>query len=175
MFNKSFFSIDDINKKELISEDSTVVFVSDLFSEDYVGGAELTTESLINFSGLKIDKVRSRDITREVLSKGIGKYWIFANFSQISQELIPAIIANMKYSIIEYDFKYCKFRSPEKHTALEESACDCHTSMYGKLIYSGCQKIKKIDIIKYFHSLKKKIILLFHQFFLQTFLKLFPA
>jgi len=134
VFNQNFFSIDDINKKELISEDSTVVFVSDLFSEDYVGGAELTTESLINFSGLKIDKVRSRDITREVLSKGIDKYWIFANFSQISQELIPAIIANMKYSIIEYDFKYCKFRSPEKHTALEESACDCHTSMYGKLI-----------------------------------------
>lgn len=134
MFNKSFFSIDDINKKELISEDSTVVFVSDLFSEDYVGGAELTTDSLIDFSELKVDKVRSREVTREILSKGINKYWIFANFSQISQDLIPAIIANMNYSIVEYDFKYCKYRSPEKHAELEETICDCHNSMYGKLI-----------------------------------------
>ena len=41
-------------------------------------------------------------------------------------ELIPTIVANMKYSVIEYDYKFCKFRSIEKHKMSTGEDCDCH-------------------------------------------------
>ena len=35
-------------------------------------------------------------------------------------KLIPTIVANMKYSILEYDYKFCRYRSPEKHLEIEK-------------------------------------------------------
>ena len=69
---------------------------------------------------------------------------IFGNFASIDYNLIPSIIANMKYGIVEYDYKYCKYRSPEKHFAAEGSDCDCHEQVQGKMIsafYYGARKI----------------------------------
>ncbi len=37
-----------------------------------------------------------------------------------------------KYSIIEYDYKYCKFRSDDLHI-LSEGKCDCSSQQHGKL------------------------------------------
>ena len=46
------FDIEKFNKSE-------VVFVSDLFVEDYVGGAELTTQAIIDNSTLACCKIKS--------------------------------------------------------------------------------------------------------------------
>ena len=83
-----------------------------MFAEDYPGGAELTTEVLVSSSNLAAGKVRSSQLTMEALSAGVDKYWIFTNFSSMNPELIPAIIANLNYSIVEYDFKYCSYSFP---------------------------------------------------------------
>lgn len=123
-----------VNPNQQIRPDVDVIFVSDLFVEDYVGGAELTSEALIEESPFKVQKLHSKDVSLAALSQGVSKYWIFGNFSQMNPELIPSIVANIKYSVLEYDYKYCKFRSPEKHEAAAGIPCDCHHQINGKLI-----------------------------------------
>jgi glycosyltransferase involved in cell wall biosynthesis len=123
-----------IDPRKKLSDDTEVVFVADLFAEDYTGGAELTSEALIEASPLKVQKIRSRDVDLSLLQQGQGKFWIFGNFSQLNPELIPSIVANIKYSVLEYDYKYCKFRSPEKHTKETGLHCDCHNQLTGKII-----------------------------------------
>jgi len=51
MFNKNYFE----NLK--ISEEAEVIFVADLFVDQYVGGAELTSEALIKSSHRNIQKI----------------------------------------------------------------------------------------------------------------------
>jgi glycosyltransferase involved in cell wall biosynthesis len=111
-----------------------IVFVSDMFAEDYAGGAELTSEALIESSPMRILKLRSQQVSMESLQALSGAYWVFGNFSAMNLELIPSIVANVKYSILEYDYKFCKYRSPEKHQYSENSPCDCRESMNGKII-----------------------------------------
>lgn len=129
MFNESIFT-----KKSMIPDNAQVVFVADLFAEHYTGGAELTTEALIEECPLPYVKILSRDLNVELLKQGTNKFWIFGNFAQMNPELIPAIIGNLKYSILEYDYKYCRYRSPEKHESATGKPCDCQEQINGKLI-----------------------------------------
>lgn len=117
-----------------LDPEAEVVFVSDLFVDDYVGGAELTSQALIDSCPFKIEKLKSGEVTLKLLEEGHEKYWIFGNFSAMNMELIPTIVANLNYSIVEYDFKYCRYRSPEKHKFAEMKDCDCFNEMHGKLI-----------------------------------------
>jgi glycosyltransferase involved in cell wall biosynthesis len=118
----------------VVPEEAEIVFVADLFVEDYVGGAELTTEALIESSPLNVFKVRCKDLTLETLETGHQKHWVFGNFSSLPHELIPTIVANLEYSILEYDYKFCKYRSIEKHLSIEQKECDCPEQMHGKLV-----------------------------------------
>ena len=115
-------------------EESSVIFVADMYSDDYVGGAELTTDAIINAANLKCFRLKSNQLTVELIQQGVGKHWVFCNFTGIDHQLIPVIIANLSYSIVEYDYKFCKYRSIEKHEMAENVACDCHDQMQGKLI-----------------------------------------
>lgn len=110
-----------------------IMFVADAFVEDYVGGAELTTEALIKASFLPAYKVRSRSVTPSLMSQNKDKFWMFGNFSSLSQECILYAVKNLQYSVLEYDYKYCIYRSPEKHEA-HEGDCNCATIKQGKLV-----------------------------------------
>ena len=123
-----------INPNQVIKNDVDVIFVADLFSDEYLGGAELTTDSLVEVSPLKIQKLHSKNVNLASLQQGKNKHWIFGNFAQLNPELIPTIVANINYSILEYDYKFCKFRSPEKHAIATGSPCDCHDQLNGKLV-----------------------------------------
>ena len=141
MFNSNLF-----NQKKIpeIPEDVDVIFVSDLFIENHLGGAELTSEALIESCPFKIHKLLSSDVSMEVLEKFHTKYWIFGNFASMDWNLIPTIVANMKYSILEFDYKYCKYRSPEKHEFSENKPCDCENETTGKIIsalYYGAKSL----------------------------------
>lgn len=133
-----------VNPKNLIREDTDIIFVADLFESDYAGGAEMTSEALIESSPLNIQKIYSKDVNLSLLNNGVKKHWVFGNFSGLNPELIPSIVANIKYSVLEYDYKFCKYRSPEKHLALEGSNCNCHNNMNGNIIssfYYGAQSL----------------------------------
>jgi glycosyltransferase involved in cell wall biosynthesis len=131
MFSSPF---ENTQNKIKIPENADVVVVADMFVEDYVGGAELTTEAIINSCPLNVFKVHSKFVDLELLEQGHEKYWVFGNFSFLDLELLPTIVANMKYSILEYDYKFCKYRSPEKHETVENTPCDCNNHEHGKLI-----------------------------------------
>ena len=134
MLNSPFSSKKEENKDVIIPSDIKIVFVADLFAEDYVGGAELTTDALIKSARLPVFKVHAKDVSMATLESGHKAYWIFGNFSGMNVDLIPTIVANMNYSILEYDYKFCKYRSVEKHELAEQKPCDCHDQNFGKMI-----------------------------------------
>ena len=111
-----------------------IVFVADLFIEQYVGGAELTTEALIESCPFEYVKINSKDVTVQALQKYQDCFWIFGNFSQLNFQLIPSLAGNIKYAVLEYDYKFCKYRSIEKHKHETGEDCDCHENKLGKLV-----------------------------------------
>ena len=133
MFNSPFSSESD-QTQPMIPKDCEIVFVSDFFANELIGGAELTSEALIDSSPFNVYKLHARDISIELLDQGQSKHWVFTNYSTMNLQLIPSIVANLNYSVIEYDFKYCKYRSPEKHQEIEGKPCDCHDDIHGKMI-----------------------------------------
>jgi glycosyltransferase involved in cell wall biosynthesis len=128
-FSKSPFG----QRQVQIPEDTEIVFVADAFAADYIGGAELTSEALIEKSPFKLFKLHSRNVTREMIRLNVDKFWLFGNFADISAELINEISRTLRYSVLEYDSKYCSIRSPEKHI-VEGTICNCHNESRGKLI-----------------------------------------
>ena len=128
-----------------IDESADVVFVADFFVEDYAGGAEMTTEALITSAqDLNIQKVHAKDVTMDLLRAGVGKHWIFGNFSSLKPDLIPSIIGNLDYSILEYDYKFCVYRSIERHENETGSHCDCADQIHGKMISAFFHAAKSI-------------------------------
>lgn len=133
-YDESIFS--SPTPKALIPSNTQVVFVSDAFPEQYVGGAELTLQALIDTSPVKTHKVLASELTIEHLKQGADKFWIFGNYVTLNSQLLPVIAANLRYSIVECDYKFCKHRSIEKHAQIEGSPCDCDKSNIGALISS---------------------------------------
>ena len=109
-----------------------IVFVADAFVEQYGGGAELTTDALLKTSLLPVKKILSHELTLRDLEHYKGCFWIFGNFAAVREEYLLYAIKNLAYSVLEYDYKYCKYRSPEKHIEAE-GACNCHNTRVGKI------------------------------------------
>ena len=123
---------------------SNIVFVADLFLEEYGGGAERTTEALFETSPYSVCKVKSSNLTKELIQQGTQKTWVFFNFRGMDLNLIPMIVANLNYYIVEYDYKFCKYRSLDLHKRETSHDCDCHNDKLGKLVsafYHGSEHI----------------------------------
>jgi len=118
-------------------DDCKVVFVSDFHKDDYAGGAELSTDALMKTSPFgEVCFLRSRDLTQDHIARGTQKIWVFFNFGSMNLNLVPVIVANCFYYIVEYDYKFCKFRSIEKHQVETGNPCDCHESQFGMFMSS---------------------------------------
>ena len=127
------------------------IFVSDLFLSDYVGGAELTSQSIIDSQRVPVLAARSSQITKKSIEDFKDRHWIFGNFSGLSNELILESCKKLSYSVVEYDYKYCSYRLPEKH-AFAKGNCDCEDTTRGKLISVFFEKAKNL----WFMSEKQK-------------------
>jgi len=110
-----------------------IIFVADLFAEQYKGGAELTTEAIFNTSLMPARKVTSAMLNQSRMKEHKDSFWVFGNFANLSEECLLYAIKNLKYSVLEYDYKYCKYRSPGKHIEAE-GGCDCQDSRRGKIV-----------------------------------------
>ena len=109
------------------------IFVSDLFIEEYAGGAELTSDAIIRERN-DIFKIKSTNLTKSFIDQNREKIWIFGNFAGIPEKILLYLCkSKLTYHIIEYDFKFCKLRSPQKHIELEGS-CECIKETKGKLV-----------------------------------------
>lgn len=121
-----------------------IIFVADLFVDEYVGGAELTTQALIDSCPYTYHKYKASQLTPEIIENGKNLFWIFGNIASINPELLRLISCKLKYSVLEYDYKYCKYRSPEKHVAATGHECDCEKQFSGKLISEFFRNAKSI-------------------------------
>jgi len=131
MFTSPF----DTSQNLGIDPDADIIFVADFFIEDYAGGAEMTTEALIqSATDLKVQKLHSNHVAINHLKAGMDKHWIFGNIAGLKPDLIATIIGNLSYSILEYDYKFCQYRSIEKHEHETGSPCDCSEQLHGKMI-----------------------------------------
>tara|TARA_R100000808_G_C2150885_1_gene159775 strand:- start:927 stop:1784 length:858 start_codon:yes stop_codon:yes gene_type:complete len=143
------------------------VFISDMFADTYRGGAELTTDAIMRGahidSNIAIGKIPSHAVTVQQIEKGKDVHWIVCNFSALNSDVKIKMCKESVYSIIEYDYKFCSFRSVEKHKAITKSECDCLNDFEGKLnmaFYGYAQKIwfmsegQKNIFIKYMPHLK---------------------
>ena len=110
-----------------------IVCCADAFVDNYVGGAELTTEALINSSFMPIGRILSHDLNVEILKQFSNRHWVFGNIANLSEDVLVYCAKNINYSVIEYDYKFCKFRSIEKHISIEHE-CNCERSRHGKII-----------------------------------------
>ena len=108
------------------------VFAADLFKEQYVGGAELTFGALLDNSPAPVQRINSRQVTVEILKQNQDKFWIFGNYAQLSDPCKFFVIKNINYCVVEFDYKYCKYRTEHLHQ-LKEGPCDCPATHSGKL------------------------------------------
>jgi glycosyltransferase involved in cell wall biosynthesis len=111
--------------------EAQIVFVSDAYPEHLVGGAELTLQALIDTAPVKVHKLLCGELTAEHLKQGAEKFWIFGNYASLNPQLIPAIASSVRYGIVECDYKFCKYRSVEKHELTEGKPCDCNQTQLG--------------------------------------------
>lgn len=104
-----------------------IIVVGDYFYPGYTGGAELTTYALTSQSpaDLRISFIHSSQVNHFHLALHRSKLWIFTNIEQINIGLLPYIAKLLKYVIVEYDFKFCGYRSPDKHMKEAGKECDC--------------------------------------------------
>ena len=121
----------------------SIVFVSDFFVEHYHGGAELTMQAIMDACppGHEVIKIQSHLLTPELVNKYDSSYWILVNFSGCSQEsLIEIVVQELDYSIIECDYKYCKYRSSHLHFLKENKQCDCQEQRHPGLFVRGLMR-----------------------------------
>jgi len=118
-----------------------ILFVSDAFVEQYTGGAELTTEAIINASLFPVNKLTSAEINLNMMEEYKSAYWIFGNFSNLDRDCLLYAIKNLNYSVIEYDYKFCAYRSIGKHKHFQNE-CNCHNESIGKLVATFLAKSK---------------------------------
>ena len=56
-----------------------------MFVENYIGGAELTSEAIIRESLMPIAKLNSANVTSKIMEQNNKAFWIFGNFSSLSE------------------------------------------------------------------------------------------
>ena len=134
-----------IPKEYVIPSQARVVFVADLFAEDYVGGAELTTEAIIDLSPTKVFKLHSASLTEELVIKNLDKTWILCNWAGASRDGLVALVNyGCSYYVVEYDYKYCKFRSSHLHKLQLLNDCKCHLEAHGQFVGAFYKRAKQV-------------------------------
>lgn len=104
-----------------------IVVVADMFADEYVGGAELSTEALIECAPKEIEiiKLKAINVNHQKIDEHIDAFWIFTNFTNMPYYLMPKIAQNLSYVIVEYDYKLCWWRSPHLHRLNMGVDCNC--------------------------------------------------
>ena len=121
------------------------IAVADAFANQYVGGAELTTKALLDLKEGQVLKINSHILTEDFIDKNHDKIWIFFNFANLKDNIMIKLAKTVNYSIVEYDYKFCKYRYPDLHKLRDGNQCDCMSqgisSKIKSLFYGYAKKI----------------------------------
>lgn len=120
-----------------------IFFVADFFAEHVMGGAELTTDALTSSSHFFCNKVNSSSPRLlSLMKQNKSDFWVFGNFDRVPESTLLFAAKNLDYSVLEYDYKYCKFRAPKRHL-FEGNSCDCEDTRKGKIVSIFLNNAKK--------------------------------
>ena len=121
-----------------------IVVISDAFANQFTGGAELTSDAFLEAGFNNYKKINSSVLSPDIIDRHKDKRWVFFNFHHVSDKNLLQIVKKVKdYHVVEYDYKYCKYRLKSKHEDLE-GECDCHTRKRGKLVAVFLAKSKNL-------------------------------
>ena len=140
---KDKLSVDNIKNKMLetlvpsnMLFKADYVFVSDMFVEDYTGGAELSMESLVKTCpSQNILKIKSSELSEIVLENNKDAKWVFGNIANANPDIIRKFSnSNIDYTFVEFDYKFCKHRNPVLYEMVEGASCDYKNTDQAQLI-----------------------------------------
>ncbi len=122
-----------------------IIFVQDFFLSDLVGGAELSMDALHRASPVPFAVVRSNQLTRELIETHRDSHWVFGNFAHMNPALIALFSSSVfSYSVFEHDYKFCRWRSVERHLTEGGEECHCESEPWGKLIEAFYLNAKQV-------------------------------
>lgn len=129
-----------------------IIYISDLFLEDVLGGAELNDHELckiLESDGYRIIKKRSQEVTLSFLKQYHGSKIILSNFAFIKEEIKRKINEDFIYVIYEHDHKYLRSRNPGIYKDYKAPAEDViNKSLYSKARAVLCQSKFHEKIVK---------------------------
>ena len=94
---------------------SNVIYISDFFLEDIIGGGELNDDVLCGLlldEHLSVRKIRSHLVTPSFLRDNLNCFYIISNFINLRKNVLDLITEKVKYIIYEHDHKYLSGRNP---------------------------------------------------------------
>lgn len=117
-----------------------VVIVADNFFPSFTGGAELTTYALTSHapSAVRTSFILSSHLNYFHIAMHRSKFWIFTNIEKASLPVIKNAAEALKnYVCVEYDYKFCIHRSPDKHKHIEGKDCNCNIPEINTLLQNA--------------------------------------
>lgn len=138
-----------------------VVYISDFFLNDIVGGGELNDNELILLlqdRGYEITKVKSNKVSVDFLKNNLNCFYVISNFIFLNQQCKSTLQKNHKYIIYEHDHKYLKTRNPldyENFKAPPEEIINADFYLNAKTVF--CQSSFHKQIIQKNLNLKNLI------------------
>lgn len=128
-----------------VSQKLDYIFASDFFSSQLLGGAELSLASLMRGCPSLNTGVNCKDLNESLVNAHKDSTWIFGNYTQMNPELIDLFSKeNINYFVVEFDYKFCKYRNMELHEVLEGSQCDCKDTEHGKSVNTFLTNANKV-------------------------------
>jgi len=94
---------------------NNIVYISDYFLNEIVGGGELNDNELTNIielNGNKVLKLKSNYVTVSILETLKNSSFIVSNFVNLHPSCIDYFCKNLNYIIYEHDHKYLVHRNP---------------------------------------------------------------
>lgn len=118
-----------------VPKNAQIIYVADFFKHEVAGGAELTGEAIMESSPYRVFYAHASSVTDKFIKNNKDKYFIFGNYTLCPAEFVNSLLENkVKYSVIEFDYKYCLFRSEVLHRQKTGKECDCCNNLMGMVV-----------------------------------------
>tara|TARA_R100000234_G_C5002745_1_gene181114 strand:- start:1590 stop:2438 length:849 start_codon:yes stop_codon:yes gene_type:complete len=131
---------------------SSVVYVSDFFLNEIIGGGELNDDEMLknlSSTGCSVSKIKSSNLTLSTLRSLRDTFFIISNFCMVRKECIEFLTNNCKYIIYEHDHKYLINRNPAEYPDFKAPRQNIvNADFYKNAVAVFCQSILHKNIIK---------------------------
>jgi hypothetical protein len=117
----------------------TVVWVADYFADELLGGAELTSRALMEASPVPVTRISTRALCDADVDRHHGATWVVENVlgvfaDEARASALARVLRTQAFVRLEYDYNWCRARSPLGHRARFGASCDCvQTTVLGPL------------------------------------------